>query len=220
MRLKLSLNQARARLAADRGGVAAIELALCLPPLLLLGMYGAEIAYMASVNIEISQLALSVADNASRLGQTDNSGVTPTITQADVDAVLFGAIKQGEAFGFAEHGRIVLSSLERDSATGKQYIHWQRCRGGLARGSAYGNDSDRNGLSGPEIAGLGSGRQKVMAKSGSAVMFAEVYYQHRGLFGTMYTGTVAMEREAAYIVRDDRNLAAGVTGTNSQSRCA
>ena len=218
MRLKPGLD--RARLAVDRRGVAAIELALCLPPLLMIGMYGAEIAYMASVNIEISQLALSVADNASRLGQTDNSGVTPTITQADVDAVMFGAMKQGESFGFAEHGRIVLTSLERDTASGKQYIHWQRCRGSLARSSAYGNDSNRNGLSGPEIVGLGSGRQKVTAKSGSAVMFAEVFYQHRGLFGTMYVGTVELKREAAYIVRDDRNLAAGLTGSNSQSPCA
>lgn len=215
----MSLAPASRRLARDRRGAAAIEFALSLPVLLLLGMYGAEVAHMASVNVEVSQLALSVADNASRLGQTDNSGVTPTIAETDVDAVLFGAIKQGATLQFATRGRVVLSSLEKDSATGKQYIRWQRCRGGLNRASAYGNDSDRNGLNGPEIAGLGAGRQIVTAKSGSAVMFAEVFYEYRGLFGSLYTGTVVLKREAAFIVRDDRNLATGLTGGNSQSRC-
>ena len=121
--------------------------------------------------------------------------------------------------GLATRGRIVLTSLERDTATGKQYIHWQRCRGALARNSAYGNDSNRNGLSGPAITGMGSGAQKITAKTGSAVMYAEAFYEHRGLFGDLYVANVVMQREAAYIVRDDRNIAGGLTGGNSQSRC-
>ena len=208
-----------ARLRRDTSGSASVEFALNLPLLLVLGLYGSEVANMTVANLQVSQMALAVADNASRLGQTDNSGVTPTITESDVDGVLYGALQQGASLGFATKGRVILTSLEKDPATGKQYIHWQRCRGSLARTSAYGNDSTANGLVGAAITGLGSGTQKVTAKTGSAVMFVEAFYQYRGILGSMYVGTVTMKREAAFIVRDDRNLIPGLTGGGSQSTC-
>ena len=204
----------------DPSAAASVEFALILPLLLVLGLYGSEVANMTVANLQVSQMALSVADNASRLGQTDNSGVTPTITESDVDGVLYGALQQGASLGFQASGRVILTSLEKDTATGKQYIHWQRCRGSLTRTSAYGNDSTLNGLNGPVIAGLGSGTQKVTAKTGSAVMFVEAYYQYRGVLGSMYVGNVTMKREAAFIVRDDRNLTPGLTGGGSQSACS
>jgi Flp pilus assembly protein TadG len=202
------------------GGAAAVEFAVSLPMMLILGLVGAEVANMTSANLAVSQIALSVADNASRLGQTDNSGVTPTVTEADVDAVLYGALQQGAPLGIATRGRIILSSLERDPVTGKQYIHWQRCRGSLVRNSAYGNDSTLNGLVGPAITGLGAGTQKAVARAGSAVMFAEVFYEFRGALGSYYLGTITMKREAAFVVRDDRNLTPGLTGGGSQSACS
>lgn len=211
--------QARALLRAN-SGAAAVEFAVSLPVMLILGLVGAEVANMTSANLAVSQIALSVADNASRLGQTDNSGVTPTVTEADVDAVLFGALQQGAPLGLATRGRIILSSLERDATTGKQYIHWQRCRGSLSKASAYGNDSTLNGLAGGTITGLGSGTQKAVARANSAVMFAEVFYEFRGALGSYYIGTVTMKREAAFVVRDDRNLAPGLTGGSSQSACS
>lgn len=207
-------------LARASSGAASIEFALSLPMLMLLGMYGAEIAYMQSVNLQVSQLATSLADNASRLGQTDNSGVSPTITETDVDAVMFGAMKQGEGIRLSERGRVVLSSLERDGVSGRQYIHWQRCRGSLSRNSDYGNDGSNNGLGGTGFTGLGGGTQKVAARTGSAVMFVEVYYRYEGLFGTLYTNPVTMKREGAFVIRDARNLSTGLTGSTSQSRCS
>jgi Flp pilus assembly protein TadG len=209
-----------ARLAGNVSGLAALEFAMSLPVFLILGLFGTEVANMTSANLAVSQLALSVADNASRLGQTDNSGVTPTVTESDVDSVMYGALKQGASLGLSANGRVILTSLEKDATTGKQYIHWQRCRGSLAKTSAYGNDSTLNGLVGPVIAGVGSGATKVIARTGSAVMFAEVYYQYRPLFGSVYVGTVTMKREAAFIVRDDRNLTPGLTGGGSQSACS
>lgn len=208
------------RLWRASGGAAAVEFAVALPLLLILGLMGAEIANMTSANLTVSQIALSVADNASRLGQTDNSGVTPTIREADVDAVLFGALQQGAGLGIATRGRIILSSLERDATTGRQFIKWQRCRGSLSRSSAYGNDSTLNGLVGPVITGLGSGSQKAVARANSGVMFAEVFYEYRGNFAGLYVGTLTMKREAAYVVRDDRNYGPGLTGGGSQSPCS
>jgi len=204
-------------LVRDQGGVTIIEFALSLPILTTMGFYGIEVAYMASVSTQVSQLALSVADNASRLGQTDNSAVAPTIAEADVDAVLWGALQQGSGFDFENNGRIILSSLERDSASGKQYIHWQRCTGKLVKVSSYGTDQPgTNGLTGPVLTGgLGKTGHKVAAAADQAVMFVEVFYTYKPLLSGMFVknGEVKFRQEAAFLVRDDRSLSTGLSGT-------
>jgi hypothetical protein len=195
----------------NEAGVSVVEFAFSLPFLVGLGMYGVEIAYMTSVNMQISQLAISVADNASRLGQTENSAVAPTIAETDVDAVMFGAMTQGAQLGFEQNGRVIVSSLERHE-NGRQYIHWQRCGGELDKDSRYGNDTDRNGLTGIPLPGLGEPGRIVTALDKQAVMFVEVFYTYQPLFGTMFVNEKSFGHEAAFIVRDDRNLS-GLSGT-------
>jgi hypothetical protein len=210
------------RLLGSTSGVAVMEFAIVLPALLSLGLFGAEIAYMTTINMQVNQIAVSVADNASRLGQTDNTAVIPTVNETDIDSVMQGALHQGKNIRFAEQGRIILSSFERDSDTDRQFIHWQRCSGNLDKESAYGNDSDRNGLTGPEIAGLGSSG-RVTVDAGMAVMFVEVFYEYDGIFADMFTDNMTFRSEAAFIVRDDRNLRdtgdPGITGTGGESHC-
>ncbi|MEJ2459168.1 MAG: pilus assembly protein TadE [Novosphingobium sp.] len=190
-----------------------IELALAIPVMLSLGLYGTELAYMTIVNMEVSQIAISVADNASRLGQTDNSSVTPTVKEIQIDSVMAGALVEGNSFNFNANGRIILSSLEKDGTTGNQYIHWQRCSGDLGVNSAYGTALTTLG-------GMGPSTHLIKATSKSAVMFVEVYYKYKPLFGTIFVGDTMFSREAAFIVRDNRNLTAGVTGSNGQSSCS
>ncbi|MBK9010195.1 TadE/TadG family type IV pilus assembly protein [Novosphingobium sp.] len=212
-----------ASLIQSSSGVAAIEFAMILPLFTGLGMYGIEIAYMSSVNMRISQIALEIADNASRMEQTNNSTIAPTVTEADIDSVMIGATTEGENFDFATNGRVILSSLERDPVTGKQFIHWQRCAGELNVQSDYGNDSTRNGLNGGTITALGRGPTKVTAPPGIAVMFVEVFYDYEGIFGTLFVENQRFKQEAAYLVRDVRDLRAaslpGVTGVGGNSQC-
>ncbi|HUD30074.1 MAG TPA: pilus assembly protein TadE [Novosphingobium sp.] len=203
------------RLRTDERAVSFMEFALILPILITLGFYGAELAYMATVNMQLGQLASSVADNASRLGQTDNSAVTPTVSETMVDSVMTGALVEGAGIKFESSGRVILSSLELDSATGRQYIHWQRCRGSLKTPSKYGGTGA--GLTGTKLNGMGN--PAITANANSAVMFVEVYYTYQPLFGTMFVGTPSFRREAAFIIRDDRNLTPGVTGGNGKSLC-
>lgn len=203
-------------LASDRSGTSILEFAIVLPVLATLGMYGTELAYMATVNMQVSQLAMSVADNASRLGQTDNSAVTPSVTNADIDSVMAGAMEEGAAIDIAENGRIILSSLEQTS-TGRQFIGWQRCRGALSKKSAYGEEG--TGKTGAVLEGMGRGTQMVTANTNSAVMFAEVYYTYRGIFGTLFVGTPQFRQEAAFIIRDNRNLTAP-NAAGSESPCS
>jgi hypothetical protein len=212
---RLAIAAFAAHLRDDIRAVSFMEFALILPIIVTLGFYGAELAYMATVNMQIGQLAASVADNASRLGQTDNSAVTPTVSETQVDSVMTGALVEGAGIKFESTGRIILSSLEVDSATGRQYIHWQRCRGNLKVSSKYGTTGA--GLTGTRLSGMGN--PAITASANSAVMFVEVFYTYQPLFGTMFVGTPNFRREAAFIIRDDRNLTPAVTGGNGKSLC-
>jgi hypothetical protein len=202
------------RLARDRSGNSLIEFAISLPILLMLAMFGIELANMATVNMQVSQVAMAVADNASRLGQTDNSAITPTIYNTDIDSVMTGAMKQGNSISLQANGRVILSSLQKDIATGRQYIHWQKCRGALGQNSKYGITN--YGLTGIPFTGLGKSAN-VIANANSAVMFVEVYYSYKPLFGTMFVSNVKFSEEAALLIRDQRNLAAGVPNTPAGS---
>ena len=205
------------RLGASTSGAALVEIAVVMPLFMTLGMYGTEIAYMSSVNMQVSELSLALADNAARLGQTDNSGVTPTINETDIDSIMKGATTQGRDINFSANGRLILSSLEFDDNTDRQYIHWQRCSGALARTSQYGGQN--YGLTGTQITGLGKPGQVVSASLGQAVMFVEIFYVYQPLFGRMFVGPTEFRKEAAYIVRDHRNLTPGITGTGGTSQC-
>lgn len=208
----------------NREGASTIEFALVLPILTTLGMYGAEIANMQIVRMQVSQMAISVADNASRLQQTNNNVIAPTLTEADVDSIMKGAEAQGRGIRLSEKGRVILSSLEADPVTGKQFIHWQRCAGGKkAQKSRYGDDGPGNGLNGNPMTGMGGGKTRVAATPGTAVMFAEVYYDYEGIFGELFVRNFQFSQEAAFVVRDVRDLRAanlpGITGTGGKSKC-
>src|SRR3546814_1196324 len=73
---------------------------------------------------------------------------------------------------FKTHGRIILSSLERN-ADGGQQIHWQRCYGDLDVASSYGEAGD--GEEGTDFPGMGPDGAEVTAAAGAAVMFVAVY---------------------------------------------
>jgi hypothetical protein len=207
------------RLLNRQDGVSTIEFALVVPVFMILGMYGAEIAWLNAASMEASQVALALADNASRLGQTDNSGVTPTITSNDVQSVLTGALEEGSDIGLAENGRVILSSLEVHPVTGKQYIHWQKCMGQGKQASAHGKPDTTGSALSAIASGISLGGRKVTSSSNSAVMVAEVWYEYNGLFGTMFVQPITIHEQAAIIVRDDRNVGPGLSGTNNKIDC-
>ncbi|WP_372730969.1 TadE/TadG family type IV pilus assembly protein [Novosphingobium sp.] len=208
------------KLLNDTSGVAFVEFALAAPLMLSVACYGVELAYFTSVDMRMSEVALSLADNASRIGQNDNVNITPTVNETDIKEIMRGAQEQSAGFNFQAQGKIILSSLERDTATGKQVIRWQRCYGNLARQSGYGNDTDRNGLNGDVITGLGSGPVKITANANSAVMFVEVFYTYKGLFGDLFLSDRTLKKEGAFLVRDNRRLGVDVSGGGGTHSCA
>lgn len=199
--------------------VSTVEFALILPLFMTLGMYGAEIAWLNAASMEASQVALALADNASRLGQTDNSGVTPTITASDVQSVLTGALEEGSDIGLAENGRVILSSLEVHPVTSKQYIHWQQCMGTGKQASSKGKPDQTGSAIAAIASGMKIGGKTITAPNKSAVMVAEVWYTYHGLFGTMFVQPITIHEQAAVIARDDRNVGPGLSGSTKKIDC-
>ena len=105
------------RLRRDRSGVALMEFALCLPIVLCVGLYGIETANLALINLRVSQIALSLADNASRVG-TMSTLNTQQLREVDLNDVLQARALQGTGINLTTNGRIILSSLENRKLPG------------------------------------------------------------------------------------------------------
>ena len=188
----------------DRSGVAMIEFAYTMPIFLVLLGSGVELTNFAITHMRVSQVAVSLADNASRAKQSVVSGV-PRIREADVNEVFMAAELQTHGLDIRERGKLILSSVETNSEGG-QWIHWQRCFGEADHKSSYGKEGD--GKTGTSLTGMGPAGREVAADPGSAVMFVEVAYDYRPLmFGDSFLNTV-IRKTAAMYVRDNRDLSA------------
>jgi len=217
MRIR-SLSLPLRRLRADRKGLALLEFAFSLPLVLGIGAYGIEVANLAIINLRISQIALTLADNASRVG-TYSSLSSQQLREVDINDVLQAARYQGDGIDLTTNGRIILSSLENvqqsyDTAA-VQRIHWQRCIG-LKRGtgydSSYGTTSASAGTTATSAnagtaaaSGMGDAGAMVMAPSGAGVMFVEINYLTQPLFGGWLTSPARVHYIASFVVRDRRD---------------
>ncbi|BBC73061.1 conserved hypothetical protein [Altererythrobacter sp. B11] len=196
------LRNALHRLRRDESGLALIEFAYSLPILMVLGLGGIELANYAITHMRVSQLAISLADNSSRFKE-ELVGSNPIIREYDVEQAFMGAEKQASGLDFAEHGRMILSSLERNSSGG-QWIHWQRCAGEAPYSSTYGEEDD--GKYGTGMTGMGPPDRRVAAEQDYAIMFVEVFYDYQPIaFGELLPSG-PIHKIAAMYVRDDRDL--------------
>ncbi len=186
------------------GGTAAIEMAFILPLFIGLTTGGVEVTWYANAKMKISQLALHAADHSSRMGTSTVLQNLP-VFEADVNDVMTGTLMQGESIGLEEHGRVIISSLQRN-AQGGQWIAWQRCSGNPNFDSTHGLQGA--GATGTSFAGMGYTGRKVTARDGEAVMFAEVRYQYEPIFDVFDNSQedYVMSEIASFNVRDDRDL--------------
>lgn len=192
------------RLVRDTSGVAFVEFAYTLPWLMILGLGGVEIANYSITHMRVSQLAVSLADNASR-AKEDIVGGVPRMREYDVNEAFQAAQLQSGALDVAANGRLILTSLETN-ASGGQWLHWQRCFGAkTAYKSSYGKQGDgKTGTS--NTTGMGPTGRKVKAESGYAIMFVEVAYDYQPLVFDRFLPDGEIRKTAAMYVRDDRDL--------------
>jgi hypothetical protein len=217
------------RLADARSGLALMEFALGLPIVLTGGLWGAELTNYAMTHQRLSQVALSLADNASRVGLFSGSGTTQ-LREVDINDVLEAVRQQGSGMKLTQNGRVTLSSLENSGGT--QRIHWQRCIGiksGTTYDSHYGKTLKSDGTTYDPTAGvdtdtssadnsashpgtlapngMGEAGSAVNAPTDSGVMFVEINYLYTPLVGEgWFSSTRVMRYVASFVVRDNRDF--------------
>lgn len=213
MKTLRTLRHVTRRLAACTSGVAFIEFAYGLPAVMGLSMYGIEVGNLAQTHLRVSQIALNLADNASRAGLDNTNTNLQELREIDLSDVMEAVRIQGRRIRLLENGRVTLSSLEQN-AQGGQWIKWQRClgtRNGVGWDSSFGRAGD--GASGTAFPGMGPAGSEVTAPAGAAVMFVEVNYQYQPVIGEWLIGSRTLHYTAAFVVRDRRDLNAnGGTG--------
>ena len=189
-------------------GLAFVEFALSLPVLTTLVLVGLETANLAMAHLRISNIAMLASDNASR--------VRDSIDEADVIELLTGAKMTGDSINFRNHGRIILSSIEPNTAgangasTG-QWIRWQRCDGAKVVTSNYGTQG--TGQNNASLQAVGPAGNQISASSGTAIMLVEVVYDYQPLVSSTIFGARTIRYESAFNVRQRTNQA--ITNVNN-----
>ncbi|OYW86220.1 MAG: hypothetical protein B7Z20_07730 [Sphingobium sp. 32-64-5] len=178
-----------------------VEFAASLPFLLLIAMGGAELTHYATTKMRISQLALHVADNISRVGNGSMLSAKK-VREIDINDALTGVGLQAGNLDLFTHGRVIVSSLQGETAPtnpgGKYKIAWQRCRGGIDYTSHYGEqgDADLDGI-GPSL---------ITAPENGAVVFVEVAFDYQPLFSEKLAPEARIVEVAAMTARDTWDL--------------
>lgn len=183
------------RVARDTRGVAMVEFAFAAPLLLTLILGGVEVANYALAHLRVSQIAVTIADNAGR--------VPNGIDESNIYEVFEGAATIGESIDFEENGRVILSSLEHNGQTGGnegQVVNWQRCWGLLDQQSLYGGENFGENDAALEE-GMGPVGNRITSIEGTAVMFTEVVYDYQPLVGFGVFDAGQIRHESAFNVR-------------------
>jgi hypothetical protein len=211
MTISATLRRASKAFTADKSGVALIEFAYSLPVFLGFAFCALEVANLTTARMRVSQIAMTLADNAARIGV--NSGLSQKqVFESDIYDSFEAVRQQAGSLDLYGRGRIVLSSLQRN-AGGGQWIAWQRCIGSKTFSSSYG--AAGTGRTVNTYAGMGPTGREIQAPAGGAVMFVEIAYDYRALIepvarGMSYFGLNTNNQtiiyRAAYIVRDPRVL--------------
>ena len=206
----------------DKSGLALVEFAFVAPIMLTLGLAGLETAHLAATHMQVSQIAMLAADNASRARES--------IDEADIREIFTGIDLTGDSIIFSENARVILSSFEHNGKSGSRegyWIRWQRCYGGNNKqASSFGveNDTSENSPDSPLNynasleAGMGKSTNKLITAGLAGVNFAEVVYDYKPLVSDRFFGKITIRYNSAFVARerDDHALKNASAIPNSQ----
>jgi Flp pilus assembly protein TadG len=214
-KLQMRTRRLGQRLGRDASGLAMVEFAFAAPLVLGMGMIGTDTAFYVITHLQVSQIAMQVADNASRVGEQDVL-TARKVFESDINETFVGAEKLGENIDIFDQGRIIVSSLQRN-ADGGQWIAWQRCRGAKNHDSSFGVQGA--GATGTSFPGMGVPGRYITASQGTAVMFVEVAYDFRSITPMNLFDNREITYTAAFNVRDSRDLSQLYPG-GPEARCS
>ena len=144
-----------------RRGVAATELAIALPMLMLLMLGGAELSRYVSTHLKLEKISYTIADVTS---QEDSA------TIAGLDQTLLAASTIMEPFEFPPNGVVFITSVAR-TGSGAATVMWQYSGGGtLEQESNIGNVGEVASLPG-----------NFTLNASENVIISEVFYLYQPL---------------------------------------
>lgn len=192
------------RIVSDRRGSTLVEFAISLPFLLILLLGGIELTNQIITRKQLSEIAMMVADNASRMGDDSVLGAKP-INEREINDVLLGAEIQAGRIDLANRSRIILSSVERNE-DGGQWVHWQRCYG--LKADFLPSHEEGEGETGTGFAGIRVGNTTLTASEGDAIMFVELAFDYQPIVPMAFAlgGNQEIRSTAVMNVRDRRDL--------------
>lgn len=197
------------QLSKNQSGVALIEFACSLPFLILLTFGGTELANIAITHARISAVTSMVADGVAR--------VRDRIDENDINDIVIGAKYATESLNLTSRGRIIISTIEDNSATGSpatdQVITWQRCKGLKSVAAAQTVGAEGQILT----TAIGSSGGQISATPGNPVIVVQIFYDYKPIMSDMFFGPITIRYSSAFSVRD-RTIqtlqnAQGLTGT-------
>ena len=202
-------------LARDKSGLALMEFGLALPILLLVCLTGLEETNWIMTKMQVSQVALQIADNASRMGDAVQG--IKVVSEDNISEVFTGGNLQAGSLNLSTNSRVILSSLEpvaNPNTTGKFKIQWQRCFGApQSKVSDYGPEGTT------DLSGIGPAARMVKAQDGDATMFVELFYRYTPLFSASIVPSTTISESASMTVRDARKLGGPPTSTGTAATC-
>lgn len=158
-------SSAQRRIKKKQSGVAAVELALALPLLLLFLGGLIETTNLLLIAEKVDRVSFTVADLVTQ---------SQAITLDDLSTICTAADQLMTPYDFSTDGIVIISSIYKPPSTTNALVKWQYKSGNLARVS-------RIGLQG-KTATFPSGLE---LNSGDNVITAEVYYAYKPLFGNL-----------------------------------
>jgi len=160
------------RLRRSTHGLAVVEFALITPVFLIMVTFGIESANIVITQVRFQTLMAGAADNAAR--------VRESIDETDISELLQGAKKVGENIDFANRGRLIVSSIERNAADNGLWLRWQRCDGLKNFTSAVG--AQDKGRTDTSFQSVSNGTNTIAPKTGTVVIVVETAYDYKPLF--------------------------------------
>lgn len=165
------------RFAQCKEGIAATELALIAPMLLVLFCGCSELALFVRAHYQVAQMASTMADVIARY---------ETVTSADIAAIMSVSAEVMGVDTFDPAGTVILSSVSTDTKS-KATVAWQCVGGELDKASQVGTAGNGASLPG-----------SLVLEAEDNVIVAEVFYQYTPLLGWTAPDTTLVYKTALF----------------------
>lgn len=163
----------------DRRGVAATEMALIAPVLLIMLLGMSEVAMKMHAQYKAAQTATTVADMIARY---------QSVTKSDIKGLLDASSKVIGSENFATKGTVILSSASKANKADSPKVSWQ-CTGGGSFAA-----SSRLG----KLGGIASLPGSLTLDEGDNVIVAEVFYSYESVIGFLDGGSAVLYNVATF----------------------